>query len=201
MQPGVLNLSAVPLVAVLGFGCDQKPLDSLPPPPVPRAAAPQPPAVRQTVSIELGGNNKENGLGLRANNDGVTLHATMEGVECRYIERAPGKSAYFYFAIDPAFKWADTMDVVVAVEYFDSKQGYFLLQYDGSESDSSLAAAYVTVNEAEVFTGTGRWKERYFLAKDARFRNAQNARSDFRLELHGPELFVHRVSVIRLDVP
>lgn len=194
------DLGVVALILIHCVGCDQKPVAPVRPASSPQPPA-RPPAVLQSVSIELGRDNKESGLVLRSNNDGVTQHAITEGLECRYIERPPGKSAYFYFAIDPSFKWAEVMDVVVAVDYFDSKQGYFLLQYDGSESGSSLANAYVTINEAEAFGGTGQWKKRYFLAKNARFRNAQNALSDFRLELHGPELFVHRVSLIRLDVP
>jgi hypothetical protein len=155
----------------------------------------------QAVSIKLGNENQEQGLTLRLNNDGITQPAVIDGAECRLVQRVPGMNVYFYFAIDPAFKWAEVMDVAIAVEYYDNDRGYFLLQYDASNTNTGLSSAYVTVSETEPLTGSGTWKKGFFLARKARFRNAQNAQSDFRLEVHAPQLFVRRVAVIRLDVP
>jgi hypothetical protein len=155
----------------------------------------------ETASILLGQENQEKGLGLRPKNDGVTQPAVIDGLECRLVESPPGRNHYFYFAIDRAFKWAESMDVAISIEYFDDGQGYFIIQYDGSNTNTFGGAAYVTINEAEPLTNSGKWKTGYFLARKARFQNRQNAQSDFRLELHTPKLFVRRVTVIRLDLP
>ena len=159
------------------------------------------PGEGRTVSIELGEINRESGVVLRFHGDGKPVPVSIDGVECRLVESKPDKNYYFYFAVDPDFKRDDRMDVAIVVEYLDKGEGHFILQYDASSTNRSLATVYLTLNEAERLTDSGKWKKGYFLARRATFRNSQNGQSDFRLELRTPELFVRRVSVIRLDLP
>ena len=162
---------------------------------------PMPTQEHRTASIELGDVDRENGLVLRFHSDSKPVPVTIDGVECRLVERKPDRNYYFYFAVDPDFKRDDTMDVAIAVEYFDKGEGYFILQYDASSTNKSLSTVYLTLNEAERLTDSGQWRKAYFLARKATFKNSQNAQADFRIELHTSELLVRRVSVIRLDVP
>jgi len=174
------------MALVLCVGCHQSK--------TPPVAQPPP----QVVSVELGKVDQEYGLQLRLNNDGEAEPAIMDGSECRVVRRQRGMNVYFYFAVGAAFKWAESMDVAIAVEYFDSAPGYFILQYDASNTNNDRTWIYANATENERPTGNGGWKKAYFIAKGASFRNSQNAQSDFRVEVHAQELYVRQVSVIRL---
>ncbi len=185
---------AVVLTLALGAGCRRSGSNRSPP-----AAAPASPASPQTVSIDLAHDIRESGLQLCLHEDGPAQPGSIGGSECWAVQKLPGKNFYFYFAIDPAFKWAESMDVVIAVEYYDNTPGYFFVQFDGSHTNDGKKGVYTRAGDTETLTGAGTWKKAYFLARQAGFKNAQNARSDFRLETHVPELCVRRVTVMRLD--
>jgi hypothetical protein len=152
------------------------------------------------ISIELGKSNLEKGIRLREwAKDGATEAVDIGGAECRVVQgRPPGGRAYMYFAIDSSFKQGGLMDVLVTVEYFDHAPGEFRLNYDAVDLAANRRQ-YLSAEERQKCLGSQQWRKAYFIARNARFQNSQNAASDFRLELRIPELYVRRVTIQPLN--
>ncbi|HYA41070.1 MAG TPA: DUF5010 domain-containing protein, partial [Syntrophobacteraceae bacterium] len=75
------------------------------------------------VDIVLGQQPSQNGVELIQADDGATAPVTVKGSEA--VALANPRSHYIYFAVDESFKWADAMNLKLAVEYYDSSQGDF----------------------------------------------------------------------------
>src|SRR5256885_12766669 len=143
-------------------------------------------------------------LGLREifASDGGSLPAIIRGERCHLLDLEERSVRYFYFAIDPSFKWKGSPDtnqisVRVEVEYFDNMPGSFDLQYDGYDIRGAEHGAYTAARNFERHTGIQKWRDARFDLKNARFLNAQNGGADFRLRVYTNKLYVRQVTVFR----
>ena len=102
---------------------------------------------------------------------------------------------YVYFAVDDAFfgDATDGRDVTIEIEYLDSGNGQFSLEYD------TVAQDYKS-SDVALMTNSTEWRTHRFELSDAAFENGQNGGSDFRLVKPGGTFFVRRVSAIKESV-
>ena len=156
-------------------------------------------AGRTIASIQLGRENKQNGIRwCEVLKDGRTEATEIGGSECR-VARRPKGPGYIYFTVDSFLKQGKLMDTLVTVDYFDFAPGEFALNYDAVDVDQNKASPYLMASQKEKCTGSQQWRRAYFIARNARFKNSQNGGADFRIELRVPELYVRRVTVQRLN--
>ena len=148
------------------------------------------------VEVVLGKDNRQAGLEQLDVADGVTLPVRIGGKDCRATQPAQEKVAYVYLALDKTFKWADAMNVMVDVEYFDRAPGSFAVEYDSHDAAAPVNGAYKRT-AAQVLLGDGRWKTVRFTLTQARFRNSQNGGADLRLFVNADAFAVRRVVVRR----
>ncbi len=99
---------------------------------------------------------------------------------------------YLYFIVDDSFKWADLMDAVLEVEYFDAAPGRLSVEYDGSDTNAPVRGAY-TRSARVPLTGDQQWKSATFSLPAARFLNSQNSDADFRFNAEASDFAVSRV--------
>jgi hypothetical protein len=154
----------------------------------------------KSVETTLGKLNVDKGLKQVDNDDGLTAPAHTGGKECRVARRTNKGGPYVYFQIADGFKWARSMEVAIDVEYFDSGDGRFTIEYDSNDLRAPFEGGYTVCPEVVRLTGSGDWKTARFVARDARFANVQNADADFRIRIESRELHVRRISVSRQNV-
>jgi hypothetical protein len=162
-------------------------------PPRPTGPYADAPALRVT----LGATNTEAGLRHLDSDDGRTKPAREEDRAGRAIVRRTNMQPYLYFAADDAFKWAEQMDLVVEVEYFDATPGGFTVEYDGSDPGAPFAGAYTRCSTEVALAGDRKWKHGRFPLAKARLLNSQNAGADFRLAVSAPEFVVRTVTLAK----
>lgn len=150
-----------------------------------------------SVTIELGPINREQGLRQVTNEDGQTAPTTHAGKACCETRMGPHGGGYVYFQIDDGFKWDRSMDVTVDVQYVDRNGGSFGIQYDSHDPHATLDGAYKDCAKRVSLDGTRNWKTASFSLKDARFDARQNAEADFRIATDSPQLLVRKVTVRR----
>jgi hypothetical protein len=163
-----------------------------------RDRAPEEPtqfAGRDTVSIELGLDNREQGLHqVHLGRDGETAPATKAGQECRQLTcDLPGRGACIYFAIDPDFKGMERMNGKVTVEYCGAPTPGMDLQYD-----QDARAPYATNGPSQLIQCSESWQAADFFFHDARFNNTENSGADFRIRTFEPGVYIRRVTLTRL---
>ncbi len=145
----------------------------------------------------MGKTNREHGLKQIEHEDGLTAPASVAGLPCRAVRQGPGQ--YIYFQADDSFKWVLSMDVIVAVDYYDSDSGTFTVQYDSHDSTATLNGAYKDCAEQVPLKGTHTWKTARFALTQARLDGSQNGGSDFRIAVNAPVLLINKVVVDRRD--
>ncbi len=151
----------------------------------------------RSVEVALGKINMEHGLKLVENTDGLTAPTSAAGVPCRQSRQGTEAGRYIYFQIDDSFKWTRTMDVTVAVDYYDGDSGSFTVQYDSHDPAATLDGAYKDCAKQVALHGTHAWKTARFALPQARLDGSQNGGADFRIAVNAPELFIHKVVVER----
>ena len=151
----------------------------------------------KSVSIALGTRNRENGLRQIENEDGQTSPVTTGGREARAIKSSDSKGRYVYFTADESFKWAEAMDLVIEVEYFDAAAGTMTVEFDGSDAAAPFSGAYTRSGSSTKLTGGRTWKTARFELPKARLLNSQNRSADFRIVADAPELSVRNVMLWR----
>ena len=150
---------------------------------------------------------------LARQSDGRTTLENLDGVPCRYLNRAAdGKTfGYLYFTIHPDFKARELKTARIEVEYKVINDSLLRLQYDAIVGDDHKPYKGVVAQEgsrtklaptAEYarIRGTNAWQKATFYIADGAFKNSQNGKADFRLEVMPPEIYVRRVTVTREDV-
>ena len=166
------------------------------------------------VSVQLGQEGIDDGIKhLSKQGDGRTNIEALDGVPCRLLNRKPeGKTfGYLYFFIHPDFKERELKTARIEVEYFVTNSAFLRLQYDGLNGDVTKPYKTALAQSGEVaklgntaaFTriqGSNAWKIATFYIADGVFRNSQNGRADFRLEVTPPEIYVRRVTVTREEI-
>ena len=150
-----------------------------------------------TVSITLGQDNRESGLRLIDNDDGVTVPAKFDSSDARAIAAGAGAGRYIYFAVDDSFKTTDSCSPTLSVQYFDAAPGKLSLDFDGSDENAPFAGAYSRAPETISLDGTGQWRSARFSLPTARFTNAQNRGADFRLVAEAPAFALRKVTLSR----
>ncbi len=152
------------------------------------------------VSVQLAATNLSAGLLQVESADGLTTATTAAGQPCRVSVPSQHAGRYFYFRIDDSFKWTGQMRVNVGVDYFDTANGSFTLEFDGSDTNAPPNGAYTPTLQHVPLTGTRQWKHASFTLHEARFLNSQNGAADFRLSTTD-ELYLQRVEVRRFGLP
>jgi len=151
----------------------------------------------RSVGVALGPQNQEKGLRQVDNEDGATEAATLSGREGRAIKPKPGPGRYLYFAVDDSFKWTESMDLTLEVEYFDAAAGTLSVEYDGSDASAPYHGAYTRCPQVVRLAGSQSWKTAQFPLRGARFLNSQNRGADFRLAVEAPEFAARQVTLKR----
>ncbi|MBL9135006.1 MAG: hypothetical protein JNK85_04015 [Verrucomicrobiales bacterium] len=151
---------------------------------------------KRLVEVELAATNRSSGLLQLESADGVTQASIVADSPCRVMVGTEHASRYLYLRIDDSFKWAEVMEVVVLVEYFDGKRGTLRVEFDGSDPTAPFSGAY-SPSDALALNGTGAWGTATFRLRGARFNNSQNGGADLRLSSGATEIAVRRVRVLR----
>jgi hypothetical protein len=149
------------------------------------------------VSIQLGRTNRESGLRQVENDDGVTVVGQSGGREGRAIQPTPNQGRYIYFIVDDSFKWAEAMNGLLEVEYFDAAPGTLAVEFDGSDPAAPFNGAYTSSAEVIKLAGSQTWKTAQFRLREARFLNGQNRGADLRLVVGANALTVRQVTLKR----
>lgn len=163
------------------------------------------------LSIELGEENKENGIIERDNGtsgDGITQADKIGDKECKVVSKTPPGQGnvgnHIYFIVDPTVvpDKAKTSELWIAVEFFDSAKGAsgILLDYDneGDVYPDQAFALDVPQNLRMIeFTYTEEWKIGILHVEDAEFKKQGNS-ADFRyhiVDYMSDDFYVHKVWV------
>ncbi len=149
------------------------------------------------VSIALGETNQQQGIVLVENDDGQTVPIKINGKDGRAIKRVPGFGSYIYFIIDDSFKYADSMNLTVEVEYYDGASGTLALEYDGSDVNAPFNGAYTRSPETIKLIGDKTIKNATFTLPQAKLLNGQNRGADFRLAVDAPSFAITKVIMKR----
>jgi hypothetical protein len=147
----------------------------------------------KAVSAAPGGKNKDGGLRLVPWGDG--LQAT-ENQESWAGKPFAGSSVYVYFKVDDSFKWANSMNATLGVEYQDAAPGLLGVEFDGEDLAAPQGGAYSGTKKL-VLKGDRQWKTAAFRLRRACFTGAQNGGADFRLVAEAPEFAVRKVTLRR----
>jgi hypothetical protein len=153
-----------------------------------------------TATIRLGATASSQGLTqVNTLGDGRTVSTTANGDECHEIVRQPGRPAgYLYLRIDPALKATPFVQAKVQVEYFDTTNATFNLQYDSQEDIGEKQGAYAATAQRVKGSGSATWKTGTFVLENLRFEGRQNAQADFRVCVTSSNLLVRSVTLTKL---
>jgi hypothetical protein len=149
------------------------------------------------LAIDLGVTNREAGLIQFDHPDGVTAPTNYLGRACRYFAPTQYAGRYMYFKADDGFKWAETMNVQVVVDFFDAARGSLTLQFDGSDPSAPFQGAYSPAPETVALSGSKTWRTGVFTLNQARLLNLENGGADFRIECSVPGVGLRRVQMVR----
>ena len=107
-----------------------------------------------------------------------------ENVNGSHGKRLAGKNLYLRCNVDNnvMYDLEEGTSVDVAVEYFDGGNGYFSLQYDSTNPDTTLYSGNTVFSQAETvqLEGANEWKTHIFRLKDMKMSDRASD-SDFRV--------------------
>jgi hypothetical protein len=118
------------------------------------------------------------------------------GERCYHLLRKPNRpEAYLYLRVAGECKQAAYSNVLVVVEYFDSRPpdaggGAISIDYD------AVAGPYKRTEQMVPLTGSQTWKEARFVLEQPLFRNRLSALGDFRVNVVNPDLSVRSVKLV-----
>ncbi len=147
------------------------------------------------ADIVLGLQNREAGLRLIVNDDGMTVPVVIGGSAA--VKPAAPNARFIYFAADDSFKWSESMHAKLEVEYFDTGKGSLSVEFDGSDAGAPFHGAYTWGGKRVKMTDARQWKTAEFDLRGARFINSENNEADFRLDVLDPDICVRRVTLVR----
>jgi hypothetical protein len=143
-------------------------------------------------------NPHEQGLRPVATEDGLFGTVKFSGFESLTTkENKKGSERHLYFDVDDSFCYFEGRAFLVAVEFLDTGEGSFSLEYDSM--DRTLPAERRVLKSAGSvrFGGTGEWKTEAFPLPDASFGNGQAGGADFRLTVDKRGIAVRSVMVLK----
>jgi hypothetical protein len=100
------------------------------------------------------------------------------------------------FDVDDSFSLLERRAFEVTVEFLDSGEGTFSLEYDSWDPKLGVPERAAKSAGERAFTATGDWRTETFDLPDARFGNSQSGGADFRLVTEKRGIAVRRVAVI-----
>ena len=148
---------------------------------------------RESLRVELGEINHEQGLFSPAGGDGLQVVETVGGTPCRRI--GPG-AHYLYLKADATRVPPGSYDAYLAVEYLDDHTGLVHVEYDKAPSKDrkDKNPAYSRAEDVALLVSSGLWQRAVIHLPEARFGHGQNFQADLRLV--GTGLAVRRVEVL-----
>jgi hypothetical protein len=85
----------------------------------------------------------------------------------------------------------------VQVEYLDTTNATFNLQYDSHEDIGEKQGAYAPTAQRVKGSGSATWKTGTFVLENLRFEGRQNAQADFRVCVTSSNLLVRSVTLTK----
>ncbi|MDQ7780712.1 MAG: DUF5010 domain-containing protein [Planctomycetota bacterium] len=152
------------------------------------------------VRVEFGKDREiPDGLQLVRCEDGLTeLNETGEGWALRSCKNKFGDWRYIYFAVDDSFAFFEDETFTVVLEVAAYWDCGFTIQYDSNDASAPLDGAYKDGPRSKA--GPGFSEVRLELDR-ACFSNRQNGGADFRIAVAGYDLFVRKISLLRVSQP
>jgi hypothetical protein len=151
----------------------------------------------KSVSLAAGGKEANAGLQLVNAEDGQAKLADVSGRPAWSPVRFRNNSGFYvYFRADESFKWADSMQAAVTLDYFDAAPGQLGIEFDGSDAFAPFNGAYSRSSKIQL-VGDRTWKTATLELKDARWLGSQNGGADFRIMAEAKEFAVGKVTVSR----
>ncbi|MGC8829650.1 MAG: DUF5010 domain-containing protein [Verrucomicrobiia bacterium] len=151
----------------------------------------------KSVSISLGKTNVSRGIVQIENQDGQTVSLNINGQQARAIKRIPKLGSYIYFIVDDSFKFADSMDLTVEVDYLDDSAGTLAVEYDGSDPSAPFGGAYTRSPQTVKLIGDKMRKKASFPLPAAKLLNGQNGGADLRLVVNAPSFIIYELVLKR----
>jgi hypothetical protein len=138
----------------------------------------------------------EQGLRPVESDEGTSEFIQLRGVAMLASkEKKAGARRYLSFDVDDSFAFFEKRSYEVTVEFLDTGEGAFTLEYDAWDRSLEPAARAVKSAGEKRFTATADWRTETFDLPDARFGNSQPGGSDFRLASDKRGVAVRRVAV------
>ena len=138
--------------------------------------------IADTVSVELGNQNIENGISLIENPASYLVgtetrasYGTRDGVGCKVIGGTPNSSdSYAYFKLSDEARRAISGNIYLMLDFYDYAPVKFWIEYNGKDG------AYT---KSEIYTsqGSSNWVQTVLALNGADFKGGQHYGSDFRL--------------------
>jgi hypothetical protein len=142
--------------------------------------------------VELGPENRGQGLSVPSGGDGTNLPAQVAGGAVR---RIAADSLHLYVRIeDPAYAARAPLDLYVAVDVVDDAFNRISVQYDRQSASPDIGTRYTGARQNSVCLGRGGQRRLFFHLPEHRLGHGQNHGADFRLCAAGG-LAVRRIEV------
>jgi hypothetical protein len=151
----------------------------------------------EQISVQLGPEDREEGLRRIEAADGATEATTIDGRTARFIQPKPGLGRYVYFSVDDSFKVDGAADYLLTVHYLDAAPGELGVEFDGSDAAAPFNGAYSSAATRASLNGDRTWKTAEFTLHDACLVHRQNQGADFRLVIEGAAEFAVAEVVLR----
>lgn len=145
-----------------------------------------------SVSIQLGEINIENGIGLHTGTeDGQHQVVSKAGYTARetvFPSVTNPENAYLYFYVNDNFYFNNPQPIEITVTYFDEGYNTIFIDYDAAAygTNPSLDIKY-KVSLLAYRNNTKTWKTASVIISDAYFTNHQNGSTDFRISTKYPQ--------------
>lgn len=128
--------------------------------------------------------------------DGLFTIEQVDGRDAWQLSAGPG-TRYLYVDVATSFLRSGRGPLDVEIEYADTGQTRFSLEYDSTDATAPFSGAYKPHPQVVTTHATGAAATAVFHLADPRFRGAQNGMADFRFVCQGDPLSVYRVTVRR----
>ena len=130
--------------------------------------------------------------------DGPSSSTGTEQTPCRTFDSPPNTVSYLYFRIHDSFRWTGAQDLKLQVIAELSTDASFDVQYDGSDTKAPFMGAYTLTQHSRKTPISARAAAYEFLLPEARFNNAQNGGSDFRLRKLQGNICIHAITLSKV---
>lgn len=151
------------------------------------------------VSVQLGTENKEDGLKLVRVGDGLNEPVQKGGRSARQtVANSQSGVRYLYFDVYEDFAYNQPLQVELSIDYFDEGNAAIVIEYDSwnAADPESVESRYKNAPLVQL-QNTGAWRTATLHIADARFADRENLGTDFRLKIVGADVTIGRVKVTK----